>query len=143
MRTSTMAYRCTLAVLLLSCAAGPAQARRSKETAPPVDHSAVAQRWIGRSVDELLVTYGAPHKTLDLPAGGKLLSFAGTEETGPSRIGSFLFGAQGSILDTDGKSYRCVVNFAIDTEGMVTNARVQIRQGRGRVDPCASLVQAP
>lgn len=143
MRACVIGYRCTLAALLLAGAVESAQARRAKEVAPPVDHSAVAQRWIGRTVDELLVTYGAPHKTMDLPAGGKLLTFAGTEETGPSRIGSFLFGEQGSILDTDGKSYRCVVNFAIDTEGMVTNARVQVRQGRGRVDPCASLVQAP
>lgn len=136
-------YRGIVAALLLSAAAAPAAAKRNKETTPPVDYSAVAQRWVGRSVDELLVTYGAPNRTMDLPAGGKLLTFAGTEESGPSRIGSFLFGEQGAILDTNGKSYRCVVNFAIDTEGMVTNARVQVRQGRGRIDPCASLVQAP
>lgn len=136
-------YSCTLLALLLSAAATPAAAKRNKETAAPVDYSAVAQRWVGRSVDELLVSYGAPNRTMDLPAGGKLLTFAGTEESAPSRIGSFLFGEQGAILDTNGKSYRCVVNFAIDTEGMVTNARVQVRQGRGRIDPCASLVQAP
>jgi hypothetical protein len=132
-----------LAALLLSGTTASAEARRTREVAPPVDHSAVAQRWIGRTVDELLVTYGAPNRTMDLPSGGKLLTFAGSEETGPSRIGSFLFGEKGSILDTDGKSYRCVVNFAVDTEGMVINARVQVKQGRGRVDPCASLVQAP
>ena len=132
---------CLGAVLAL-CVCSSADARKpSRKT---LEYQAALEAWVGRTVDELLVTYGVPQNSVDLPSGGKLLSFVGTDNVGPSDLGSKLFGEKGAILDSDsGSQYKCVVNFAIGQDGAVKAAKIQTNDSMLLIDPCSQLIKGP
>lgn len=140
---SAIGLACTLALALTAMAvSGDAQARRPNKK--QMEYEATLALWIGRSADELMVAYGMPASSTDLPSGSTLMSFSGTQEVGPSDMGTKLFGKKGAILDSDTTSeYRCVVNFAIGKDGLVKAAKIQLNEGLWILDPCGRLIKGP
>jgi hypothetical protein len=125
----------------LACAAD-AQARGPSKKQQ--EYEATLARWIGRSVDELMVAYGSPTSSNDLPSGSTLMSFTGLHSVGPSDMGTKLFGKKGAILDSDTTSeYKCVVNFAVGKDGLVKAARIQLNEGLWILDPCGKIIKGP
>lgn len=132
---------CLVAVLAL-LAGNAAEAKKpSKKT---LEYQETLGQWIGRSVDELLVTYGVPQNSVDMPSGGKLLTYVGTENIEASNMGSKLFGDKGAILDSDTDSqYKCIVNFLVGTDGAIKMGKIQHNDGLWIIDPCKHLIKGP
>lgn len=116
----------------------------AKESKKHQEYVRVLELWVGKSVDELLVSYGAPSQTVDLPTGGKLLTYGGNETVGGTNMGSILFGDKGAILDSNSPSeYLCIVNFAVGTDGLIRAAKIQRNDGQWLIDPCKQIIKAP
>jgi hypothetical protein len=126
--------------LLLAAAGTDAVAKSKKQ----LQYEATLALWIGRSVEELMVSYGAPKGSTDLPSGGTLMSFEGVHTVGPSDLGEKLWGKKGAVLDSDESTdYRCIVNFAVGKDGLIKAAKVQLNEGLWMLDPCGKLIKAP
>lgn len=137
------ALACTLALALAAAAVG-GEAHARKPSKRQLESEALLALWIGRPVEELIVAYGVPADSNELPSGGTLMSFKGTEEVGPSDMGTKLFGKKGAILDSDTTSqYRCIVNFAVGKDGLIKAAKIQLNEGLWILDPCGKLIKGP
>lgn len=141
-RQSAFGRICVLAIAL-ACV-DPADAQTRKPSKKQQEYEATLALWIGRNVDELMVAYGSPNTTNELPSGSTLMSFTGLHSVGPSDSGSKLFGKKGAFLDSDTTTeYRCVVNFAVGKDGLVKAARIQLNEGLWILDPCGKVIKGP
>lgn len=122
-------------------------------TAPQtMTHEQMLASWNGREVDELLLFWGAPHETTDLPRGGLLVTYVSEDEVAGNNMagalmGTLVGGAIGSTLETvmdnsgEISEYACVVNFRINTAGYVQGAVIQQEDTRTFGDLCGDLIK--
>lgn len=119
---------------------------------PTMTHDQMLATWNGREVDELLLFWGQPYETLDLPRGGLMVTYVSEDEVvgnnlAGSIMGTLVGGTIGSTLETamdnsgEISEYACVVNFRVDTGGYVRGAVIQQKDTRTFGDLCDDLIK--